>query len=83
MKQLLIFLIAIVAFVACNNQPVPEQETIARHDTLIPLEVETIPEFKEPVVVVDSGPRNPQHGKPDHRCEIAVGAPLSTAPPLK
>jgi hypothetical protein len=25
---------------------------------------------------------NPAHGQPGHRCEIAVGAPLSSAPPL-
>ncbi len=28
----------------------------------------------------DQGPLNPAHGEPGHRCEIAVGAPLSSAP---
>ena len=27
-----------------------------------------------------TGPLNPAHGQPGHRCEIAVGAPLSSAP---
>lgn len=28
----------------------------------------------------NSGALNPAHGQPGHRCEIAVGAPLSSAP---
>ncbi len=27
-----------------------------------------------------NGPLNPAHGEPGHRCEIAVGAPLNSAP---
>jgi uncharacterized protein YvpB len=29
----------------------------------------------------DAGPLNPEHGKPGHRCDIAVGAPLNSAAP--
>ena len=28
----------------------------------------------------NAGPLNPEHGKPGHRCDIPVGAPLSTPP---
>ncbi len=28
----------------------------------------------------NSGPLNPAHGEPGHKCEIAVGAPLNSAP---
>ena len=35
-----------------------------------------------PVTTVAAG-MNPAHGQPGHRCDISVGAPLSTAPALK
>lgn len=33
-----------------------------------------------PVVSADAGALNPEHGKPGHRCDIAVGAPLNSKP---
>jgi hypothetical protein len=33
-----------------------------------------------PASTANTGALNPAHGQPGHRCEIAVGAPLSTAP---
>ena len=30
-----------------------------------------------------TGNLNPAHGQPGHRCDISVGAPLSSAPPVK
>jgi hypothetical protein len=37
--------------------------------------------FNKPVYDVDSakGPLNPAHGQPGHRCDLAVGAPLTLA----
>lgn len=33
-----------------------------------------------PAVSADAGGLNPEHGKPGHRCDIAVGAPLNSKP---
>ena len=34
----------------------------------------------QPVTNTGSGGLNPEHGKPGHRCDIAVGAPLNSTP---
>jgi hypothetical protein len=39
---------------------------------------------QQPAVVTPVAPgMNPQHGQPGHRCDIAVGAPLNSAPAKK
>ena len=39
---------------------------------------------QQPAVLTPTAPgMNPPHGQPGHRCDIAVGAPLNSAPPKK
>lgn len=42
----------------------------------------TVPSAATPKPTVASG-LNPEHGQPGHRCDIAVGAPLNSAPAAK
>lgn len=38
------------------------------------------PSTTTPAATTNSGALNPEHGKPGHRCDIAVGAPLNSKP---
>lgn len=78
MKRLL-YILAIVGLAACNTKkPEPTQNYVAKPEDLASLNQR----IKTPVVnpTGTSGALNPAHGQPGHRCEIAVGAPLNSAP---
>jgi hypothetical protein len=59
-----------------NSAPLVQAKNAAANDS----SATTL--FNKPVYTVDSakGPLNPAHGQPGHRCDIAVGAPLNSAP---
>ena len=74
-------LLTAMALSACSSSaPEPDGAT-SRADTT------TVPTLAQPTPTVTAGSSttvsdpNPPHGEPGHRCEIAVGASLSTAPP--
>ena len=53
---------------------------VATESTPLPTMVDPsaiLPTAQDPA---SAGPLNPAHGEPGHRCEIAVGAPLNSAP---
>jgi len=74
----------------------PAEQVITTDEitTTSPLETDMVPaDGSQPIVTNPSsqpapassgkaaaGPLNPAHGEPGHKCEIAVGAPLSSAP---
>ena len=64
-------LFAISICIACNNA---EEETTAP----IPNTTNTVPTTSTQAPVTAGV--NPAHGAPGHRCDIAVGAPLNSAP---
>ncbi len=57
-----------------QNQPVISQPTTNKNTAITPTVVST------PQEVVTAPGMNPPHGKPNHRCDIAVGAPLNSKP---
>jgi hypothetical protein len=78
MKHLL-YILAIVGLASCNTKkPEPTQNYVAKPEDLASLNQR----IKTPVLnpVGTSGSANPAHGQPGHRCDIAVGAPLSSIP---
>lgn len=59
---------------AANKNPVNLQPSINN----------TAPKITTPAATTSVAPgMNPAHGQPGHRCDIAVGAPLSSAPATK
>ncbi|TXK29866.1 hypothetical protein FVR03_20315 [Pontibacter qinzhouensis] len=48
--------------------------------TTAPAPVTTAPAASAPAIQPASVAKNPEHGQPNHRCDIAVGAPLSAPP---
>ncbi len=81
MKQLL-YIFCIVALSACNsNKQEPAQTYAPTPKGLEGIKSSagnTAPTSNQ--TNTNSGALNPEHGQPGHRCEIAVGAPLSSAP---
>jgi hypothetical protein len=64
-----------------NSKPAPAPTT-AQPVTATPTIQPTI--AQQPAAVTPTAPgMNPQHGQPGHRCDIAVGAPLNSAPAKK
>ena len=60
-----------------NSKPMPKPTTISTTPAQTNVVQQTAP-------VTETLPgMNPPHGQPGHRCDIAVGAPLSSAPPKK
>ena len=59
-----------------SDAAVEEPSTTAVPDVITPQPTTTL--TQDPVTA--SGPLNPAHGEPGHRCEIPVGAPLNSAP---
>jgi hypothetical protein len=58
------------------TQPSMPQQQVAPQQQVIPSQ----PVNKN---TGNQGPLNPAHGQPGHRCEIPVGAPLSSAPKVQ
>jgi hypothetical protein len=54
--------------------------TISQQPTQLPLPTTTEKSSQPIASTSSSGELNPAHGKQGHRCDIAVGAPLSSAP---
>ncbi len=81
MKQLLYFF-CIIALSACNSNRQEPSQTYA--PTPNGLEGIKSPTGNSAATTTQTNPNsgalNPEHGQPGHRCEIAVGAPLSSAP---
>ncbi|HJR99320.1 MAG TPA: hypothetical protein VJ780_00180 [Flavobacterium sp.] len=90
------FLATVVTFTSCKNDDskkaqvmdgavVPfTQQTVTANSPQTPV-VEQHNLFRENNAVTASaasvtGALNPAHGQPNHRCDIAVGAPLNSAP---
>ncbi len=73
MKKFL-YTCCMIGMFACNSKQQPAQEF-----TPTPTGLQGI---QTPITTQasSSGALNPAHGQPGHRCEIAVGAPLSSAP---
>jgi hypothetical protein len=85
-KLLLIALIPAVIAMSCNSAP-ESTETPAMDTTQVnpsaPVDTLAIQQSLEMKATADAAVAsglNPEHGMPGHRCEIAVGAPLSSAP---
>ena len=94
MKKLLIIPVILISFIffRCNNAPKEtgtEQmpvntETTEEAGMMPPMESEAVDaevqtEAVQPAATAEVA-LNPAHGEPGHRCDIAVGAPLNSAP---
>lgn len=55
------------------TEPAPQIEATSNEVTETPVATETVDNTSNEAL-------NPAHGQPGHRCEIPVGAPLSSAP---
>lgn len=62
-----------------NSKPIPPAATISQPQKSLP----NTPLLPAPAVkteTVTPAGMNPEHGKPGHRCDISVGAPLNSKP---
>lgn len=89
--KLLITSLAITAlvFVSCKKKLEPQESTstselvrlgLAKDTTKNAAPVAQAPSANPNTVLSDTKGINPAHGQPGHRCDIAVGAPLNSAP---
>ncbi len=62
-----------------NSQPTAAAQPAAVNATPQPTIKSTPTTLTAPPVITAAG-MNPEHGKPGHRCDIAVGAPLNSKP---
>ena len=71
--------------------PLDSKPTVTTQPATTPTTSKSAPVVSAPVVTTTTAPAtttatnsgsglNPEHGKPGHRCDIAVGAPLNSAP---
>ena len=90
-QKLLITSLAITAllFVSCKKELEPQQSTSTSELVRLGLAKDTTkattPAVQAPMtnpnsVMGETKGINPAHGQPGHRCDIAVGAPLNSAP---
>lgn len=79
MKFLNFLIVALftLTLAACGSDNTNEAQTPETTETTTVAPAENT---LTPVSAGDNGPLNPAHGEPGHRCEIAVGAPLNSAP---
>lgn len=89
--KLLITSLAITSFVfvSCKKELEPQESTstselvrlgLAKDTTKTAAPVVQNPAANPNTVLSDTKGINPAHGQPGHRCDIAVGAPLNSAP---
>lgn len=89
--KLLISSLAITSllFVSCKKELEPQESTanselvrlgLAKDTTKTAAPVVQNPAANPNTVLGDTKGINPAHGQPGHRCDIAVGAPLNSAP---
>ena len=82
-----IFVTSLV-FVSCKKELEPQESTPTSEliklglvkDTAKTKSVVEMPQTNPNTVLSDTKGLNPAHGQPGHRCDIAVGAPLNSAP---
>lgn len=82
-----IFVTSLV-FISCKKELEPQENTPASElvklglakDTAKTKSVVQMPATNPNTVLSDNKGLNPAHGQPGHRCDIAVGAPLNSAP---
>jgi len=83
MKKLTGICIAALVMAACNNSG-SQQMVDLTPTTPVPLKTVTQPTQQTTTTApsnnTNTGALNPKHGEPGHRCDIAEGAPLNTAP---
>ncbi|WP_125719023.1 hypothetical protein [Flavobacterium ustbae] len=79
-----------VLFISCKKELEPQKSTatselvrlgLAKDTTKAAAPVVQNPAANPNTVLSDTKGINPAHGQPGHRCDIAVGAPLNSAPP--
>ncbi len=77
-------------FISCKKELEPQETTatselvrlgLAKDTTKAAAPVVQNPAANPNTVLSDTKGINPPHGQPGHRCDIAVGAPLNSAPP--
>jgi hypothetical protein len=78
-------------FISCKKELEPQETTatselvrlgLAKDTTKVASPVmQTQPQTNPNTVLGETKGLNPAHGQPGHRCDIAVGAPLNSAPP--
>ncbi|WP_433765156.1 hypothetical protein [Flavobacterium ginsenosidimutans] len=76
-------------FISCKKELEPQETTATSElvrlglakDTTKAAPVVQNPAANPNTVLSDTKGINPAHGQPGHRCDIAVGAPLNSAPP--
>lgn len=87
--SIMIIVIAVVFFSACdsgekssliNTQAAPSAISLPQPAQAQPAGVAAV---QNAGAVSPSGPLNPAHGEPGHRCDIPVGAPLTQAAPTQ
>lgn len=82
-------LIASLVFISCKKELEPQENTstselvrlgLAKDTSKTAAPVAQAPATNPNTVLGESKGLNPAHGQPGHRCDIAVGAPLNSAP---
>lgn len=88
-KILLSLAITSVLFISCKKELEPQESTatselvrlgLAKDTTKAAAPVLQTPTTNPNTVLGNTKGLNPAHGQPGHRCDIAVGAPLNSAP---
>lgn len=81
--------ISSLVFISCKNELEPQENTatselvrlgLAKDTTKVAAPVVQTSATNPNTVLSDAKGLNPAHGQPGHRCDIAVGAPLNSAP---
>lgn len=91
MKTKLLYFGALLALVACKKELEPQESTATTDSSAVVAPADPAAQLEQMVQQQQqqqSAPQpaqtapgtNPPHGQPGHRCDIAVGAPLSSAP---
>lgn len=90
MKTNFLYAVAVLALVSCKKELEP-QESSGKVDSTavagttpatqsVQMTPQAAPQQPQQQVAQTAPGMNPPHGQPGHRCDIAVGAPLSSAP---
>ncbi|MBF4515011.1 hypothetical protein IRZ71_01590 [Flavobacterium sp. ANB] len=78
-----------ILFISCKKELEPQENTptselvklgLMKDTTKVNSVVQTQPATNPNTVLSSNAGLNPAHGQPGHRCDIAVGAPLNSAP---
>lgn len=86
MKTLKILIASVTLLYSCDKAKTSMAETEApKRDSTVNKTAETVAAPAEVASVTNASTSgkpalNPEHGQPYHRCEIAVGAPIDSAP---